>query len=313
MYNDSIDVSNKIITYNDLIEIFSKMYEKFEYYKKIYNNEELQNRVLDYNYQNWTFKDAGSVLTFDVDFYDNSNIKFDKYENFIGVFNNRLHEIKYIHVNFHLMYSIKESEQNLGHSDNFYSQRINIMITENKMEFEFSLNSSDKKIDDIYELIKNKIQKAPSKYSFVIAKKSTITVVIAFALGFIPVNIILFLLCILIRDIKVFFDSFVLWYPICSLILTYFIGNIIANNMLDDLYKNIVPEKVYSGYNSNTGNSIYKDDIDNYTKKSEILIGKNINNLKCRKEIRKKYEKYKKYIPYEIIVLVILTIIIWVL
>lgn len=38
MYNDSIKVANKIISYNDLLEIFARMYEELDKYKKIYQN-----------------------------------------------------------------------------------------------------------------------------------------------------------------------------------------------------------------------------------------------------------------------------------
>ena len=34
MYKDTIKVANKIISYDDLFEIFSKMQEKLVYYKK---------------------------------------------------------------------------------------------------------------------------------------------------------------------------------------------------------------------------------------------------------------------------------------
>ena len=37
MYNDTIKVANKIITYDDLFEIFTQMNEKLIYYKKINN------------------------------------------------------------------------------------------------------------------------------------------------------------------------------------------------------------------------------------------------------------------------------------
>ena len=35
MYNDTIKVANKIISYEDLFEIFSKMQEKLLHYQKI--------------------------------------------------------------------------------------------------------------------------------------------------------------------------------------------------------------------------------------------------------------------------------------
>ena len=43
MYNDTIKVANKIITYDDLIEIFAQMNEKLIYYKKINDSEERKN------------------------------------------------------------------------------------------------------------------------------------------------------------------------------------------------------------------------------------------------------------------------------
>ena len=44
MYKDTIKVANKIISYNDLFEIFSKMQEKLLECKKISNNEENHKR-----------------------------------------------------------------------------------------------------------------------------------------------------------------------------------------------------------------------------------------------------------------------------
>ena len=48
MYNDTIKVANKIITYNDLLEIFSRMQEKLVQLKKINAFEEMKNKMLDY-------------------------------------------------------------------------------------------------------------------------------------------------------------------------------------------------------------------------------------------------------------------------
>ena len=85
MYNDTIKVANKIITDKNLFEIFALMNEKLVSFKKIYQMEEAQNRMLEYNYQRWSFKDNGSSLSFDVNFYDDTNIRFDNYNNFLAI------------------------------------------------------------------------------------------------------------------------------------------------------------------------------------------------------------------------------------
>lgn len=305
MYNDKIKVANKIVSYDVLYDVFSKMNEKLMSYKKISYNEEMQNKMLDYGYQKWTFKDNGSKLTFNVDFYDDTNIKFDNFNNFITIFNSRLDEIKSIWVYFSLSYSVSSP----GVRTEYYSQHINMYIYENKMDIDISISSEDRKIDDIYELIKNKISSAPVKYDDVIKSKSKITSIVDLAIGFIPALLISVIL-LFIPSIRYIFAASYVLYPICCLFMAFFIGGIISSSKIDNLYKSIVPDKKYVGYDSNKGKSIYKDDIDKYVETSEILIGKNADNLKCRNEIMESYNKYKKYVPYEVVIMLIMSIIV---
>lgn len=305
MYNDTIKVANKIISYDDLLEIFSKMQEKLVDYQKISNIEGARNRVLDYNYQNWTFKDIGSKLSFDVDFYDDTHIKFDNYNNFITVFNNRLEEIKSFNLYFSLAYETKVE----GQRSEYYTQHINMWIYENKIEIYVSLSSNDDKMSDIYELIKKKISNAPPKYDEVIKNKNSITATVTLAIGFIPALIITTLL-IFVPTIREIYSSSYVLYPIISVFLALVIGGTIGSAKLEKCYKTITPEQKYAGYDSNKGKSIYKDDIDKYVATSEILIGKNVNNLTYRKEIKEYKEKYKKWIPYEIGIMILISIIV---
>ncbi len=305
MYNDTLKVANKIITYDDLLEIFSKMQEKLINYKKINDREEIKNRMLEYKYQNWTFRDNGSRLHFDVNFYDDTQIKFDNYNNFISIFNNRLDEIKNIYVNFSLNYSIELE----GQKHEYYNQHINMTIYEERMNIDVSLNSNDKKIDDIYELIKNKVLEAPEKYDEVIKKKGSITTTVGMTIGFIPAIIVATLL-VFIPTVRHIYAAGYLVFPIVSILLAFIIGEAIGSSLLDEYYKNIVPEQKYAGYDSTNYKSIYKDDIEKYVTTSEILIGKNIHNLENRNQIKAYRTKYKKWIPYEIGIMILLSIIV---
>ena len=308
MYNDTIQVANKIITVKSLIDIFSLMNERMIYYKKIAEMEERNNKVLSYSYQKWTFKDYGSALTFKVNFYDDTNIKFDNYNQFLSVFQNRLSEIKCIMVSFNLNYIVFSPEE----SRKYYYQHINMNIYEAKMNIDVSLSSEDKKIDDIYDLIKSKVLKAPIKYDDLIRKRKSIYVVVDFAMGFIPAFVLTLLLLLVPTIRQVFAASYIL-YPICCLFLTFFIGSILGSAKLDYLYKSIIPSKKYSGYDINKHKSIYKDDMDKYLQTSEILIGRNSDNLKCRKQIFQCYSTYKKFIPIEVILLVVVSILVVIL
>lgn len=301
MENGDIKVSNKIITSDDLIEIFNKMNEDLEKYLKTFKNEELMNKTLEYGYQKWTFKDNGSKLTFSVEYNDNTEIKYENYINFVTAFKNRIEEIKHIYVHYNLYYDTRNEEKKVNE---FHHKNITMYIYTDKIEMHFEQDVNDEKIKDIYNFIKDKIDRAPTKYEEIIKEKSKITLTVGASIGFIVATAICVILLIFPTMRTLYAQSFVL-YPILCLFLTFVIGEVIGINMLDGLYKNIVPEKKYESSVKD-----YRDDINKYTEKSEVLIGKNYNNLEKRTKIKEQYNECKKYIKYEAIALVVISILV---
>ena len=307
MYNDTIKAENKIISSDDLTQIFQLMGETLKKYLKVSQQEEMQNRMLDTPYQNYTFKDEGSKMKVTVDFYDNTNITFDNYDNFMGIFYSRIDEIKTMDIYYALNYTVMTPAPN--RSRNFYTQSIQMHINENKLDITLNLKSADPKLDEIYNFIKNKILNAPEKYDEVIRNKNKIINTVSFGAGMIPGIVITSLLLFIPVVNNIILKGYVV-YPIVAVILSYMIGSMISSSKLDKYYVPIVPSKKYAGYDSTNYKRIYKDDIDSFVGTSEILIGKKINNLDNRRMIKKVYEKYKGLIPKELIALLIVTVIV---
>ena len=303
MYNDTIKVANKIISDSDLADIFQKMNEEILENNKICKQEIMQNEKYETEYQHWTTKNFEGTFKCTVNFYDDTNITFDNYNNFISIFNSRIHEIKEIWVRYHFSYWIQN-----GRDSKLMSQGISMNIYESKMDIDVNLSSEDKKMDDIYTLIKNKILNAPEKYDRIIKKKSSIANKVSFALGVIP-SLVICTLLVFVPTIREVYGMTYILYPIAVVLLGFIIGETVFGGKLDQLYSTIVPEKKYAGYDSTNYKSIYKDDIDSYVQSSEIIIGKNIDNIKNRREIAEIEKKYSKYIPTEIIVILVLSLI----
>ncbi len=303
MYNDTIKVANKIISDTDLLDIFQRMDEEIRKNQQICRQETMQNEKYERDYQHWTTKDFQGTFKCTFDFYDDTNITVDNYNTFITVFNNRLHEVKDMWVRYGYSYWIQN-----GREQKMISQHINMTIYEYKMDIEVNLSSDDKKMDDVYQLIKEKILQAPERYDRVIKKKSSITNKIGFALGMIP-SLIVCTLLVFVPIIRQIYGMTYVLFPIAVVILAFMIGNTVFGGKLDFLYSTIVPEKKYAGYDSTNHKSIYKDDIDKFVQTSEIIIGKNINNINHRKEIVELEKKYSSYIPTELIALLVLSII----
>lgn len=305
MYSDSMKLSNKIITSEDLVDIFSLMNEKLSYYKKINSNDMTKNSTLDYKYQTWAFKDIDSKLEFNVEFDNGTQIKFEKYDSFFSIFNDRLDEIKTIYVYFSLNYSTKEEEKEFE----YYHQHITMWIYKNKMDTSFSISETDKKIQDVYELIKNKIINAPERYDEVVKGKSKISMTVTFAIGLIPALVIATLL-LLVPEVKDIYAKGYVVYPIVCIMIALVVGGTASSYMLDKYYKKISPDKKYDHYDMNKNKSVYKDDIDSYIDSNEILIGTNANNMECRKKIKSIYETYKGIVPIELGIIILLSIIV---
>ena len=303
MYNDTIKVANKIISDSDLADIFQKMNEEILENNKICKQEIMQKEKYETEYQHWTTKDFQGTFKCTVNFYDDTNITFDNYNNFISIYNSRIHEIKEIWVRYHFSYWIQN-----GRDSKLMSQGISMNIYESKMDIDVNLSSEDKKMDDIYTLIKNKILNAPEKYDRIIKKKSSIANKVSFALGVIP-SLVICTLLVFVPTIREVYGMTYILYPIAVVLLGFIIGETVFGGKLDQLYSTIVPEKKYAGYDSTNYKSIYKDDIDSYVQSSEIIIGKNIDNIKNRREIAEIEKKYSKYIPTEIIVILVLSLI----
>lgn len=303
MYNDTIKVANKIISDTDLLDIFQRMDDEIKENQQLCRQETLQNEKYDPEYQHWTVKNFEGQFQCTFNFYDDTNITVDNYNSFMTIFNNRLQEVKDMWVRYRYNYLIVEGRQIQS-----VSQRINMNIYEYKMDIDVSLSSQDQKMNDIYQLIKEKILKAPERYDRTIKKKGTITNKIGFAVGVIP-SLIVCSLFALIPTVREIYGATYVLFPIVVSILALLIGNTAFGGKLDRLYSTIVPEQKYVGYDSNSHKSIYKDDMDKFLTTSEIIIGKNVDNIRNREEIIQLEEKYSKYIPIELFVILVFSII----
>ena len=304
MHNDTIKVANKIITEQDLIEIFLKMHEELEKYKKKYKQEVQENQALEYKHQNWSLKYFSGRLSFSVDFYDDTSVDFDDFNNFVGIFHNRVQDIKRLTVN----YRLSHTTQHPNMEDVNYSQSIYMNIDEKKTSIDVSISSKDQKMNEVYELIKSKVLGAPIKFDRLIRKRNFITNKIAFGKGLIP-SIVICLSFLLNADIRSFAIETYVAFPIVCLLLGFIIGSILNGKVLS-LYEDLITDKKYAGYSIEKRKHIYVEDIDEYVSTGEILIGKNHGNLEKREMIKKLEEKYTKMLPYELLSIALISLVV---
>ena len=84
-------------------------------------------------------------------------------------------------------------------------------------------------------------------------------------------------------------------------------GNVFGLWYMNSLYKPLLPNRKFIGYNANKRESIYKDMVDEYKEDSELQFGK-FYDLKARRE---KIEKIFKYSSIIVLIQVVISIILF--
>ena len=135
-------------------------------YKEISSAENKKNEMFDFDEKEYSFEDQDSNLKFYIDFYDNTSVNIDNFDQFITIFDTRLSEIKYFDIHFTLSYRFIEPYPNK--INEYRIQRIDITIRENKLDLSVKLDSKDNKLNSLYSMIKNIILNSNEKYDSIL-------------------------------------------------------------------------------------------------------------------------------------------------
>lgn len=310
-YDTTISSANKVISHEDIKKIIEEMKKTIDRYKAIGEIEAKRNFNFDYDDEEYYFKDNESKITFNVNFTDSTESKIDDYDNFMDVFDKRLREIKYIYVSFNLNYQIKLPATPTKEKvyDSSY-QTIILTIYENKFDIETRLKSEDRKVDNIYNLIKKVVTESPIKYDNIIKKRGLIQMFLGISFTLVPSIIIIALILALNESFRDSIMSYAYLFPFISLGASFALSAPVMVRM-SMLYKSIIPEQKYAGYRDHK--SVYTDDVESFVSKSEVTIGKNYKNLEIRNTIKKMIDFSKKIILPELGFLVIASIIVFVI
>lgn len=88
--------------------------------------------------------------------------------------------------------------------------------------------------------------------------------------------------------------------------LAILLGNLFGSWYILSIYKPLLPNTTYAGYDYSSLKSIYKDDIDEYVKHSEIHIGQFWDAAQRRSKIEKIYKITSKIILVQLLISIVL-------
>lgn len=303
-------ISNKIITANDLQRIFDEINSCLTKAQQQFDAEATQNHYLPRDSQSWSMQFFYTTLNVSVTFSDHTERAYDNYRDFIDTFKHRPGSIKRISLLSSIHYTdSRKYDSASGTGSHHVNARLSLFINEDSLSIRYEDTGGSHMLDSAYILIQSIISQAPGRYDRTIKSHDFINTKIGFAMTAIPIAILMALLCIVPTMRSIYAHTYVL-YPLATLSIAVVVGAFIGTNRTERFYRNLLPRQHYERYDRDKHRLVYSDDISGYTEKGEVLIGKNVDNLRNRQSIQALEKKNLIVIPVCLVVTAILSIVV---
>ena len=300
-------VLNKQISVEQIIKVADYLEDYKEKYDKIFELEENKNRDLKYSEKNYEYEYGNAKISYTIYYKDGRNITEKDYNWFVG----SLNQVKAINkITFDLYISFNTKGPNDTNS-NSVSNRVSLFIDfkENDVNISIDTTNQEREANNIYYDIMNILESNDNRYNKTIKYRKIRTQCFTISVGII-LSWILFIALKINMDkipsvlLQVYNNKYFLllgqWF------VAIVLGNITSFWFIMSIYRPLLPDARYAGWNSSSHRGIYKDDVNDYTEHSEIHIGNYFDAEKRRNKIEKIYKVTSKIVLVQLAISVAL-------
>jgi len=300
-----INAVNKIISVDALVGIFEAIEQADQTMKEAAAREVQENEPLIYQKQN--FKAEGYRMGFNarVTLKNESRLECKTPRDLINYLKTRAFEAEgiFVFVDFH--YNERAPEKKTV----FHSEEIVMSIREQTFGVKYSMYNAAA-VNQIIHKIQQTIAEAPEKMTDVMANQPIVISKIGLGVGLIP-GMLLACIGFAVPQFRTFYGQIPGIFFLISLVLGVAVGILIAAKMVEPLYHSIVGRQRYAGYNKKTHQSMYRDDMDDYSSTAEVLIGSKVDGLRKRQKLDEYQKKFGKLILPELLVVLVASVIVY--
>lgn len=305
-------VVNKQIPLKSIIDVANHLEDYKEEYIKKFELEENKNKNIPFGEKVLEYENGNAEIRYTIEFHNGKTITETDYNWFIGNINEPK-IIKGIIIDLSVSYFSNASRN----SNNEYN-RINAYIEfqDCGMDLKYSdasvsveTTNKENEAHNIYSEIMNILESNEDRYNKTLKYRKVRMQCFTISIGIILSYILFIVLKInkeqlspMIADYmnNKYFLVFGQWF------IAILLGNVFSYWYILSVYKPLLPEAKYAGYNSSTYKSVYKDDIEEYLEHSEVHFGKFWDAEKRRNKIEKIYKVTNKIVLIQLMISVIL-------
>ena len=304
-------IVNKQIPISSIIDVANYLEKYKEDYLKKFYDDELKNKNIPIKEQRWLYKYGHAEVNYTIEFHDGKSITEKNYNWFIDTIKNPK-IIKCIELALNIWYtsdiSNDESQSNSIHvdisfreafSDLRYCDLYLSVETKNRESEAYSIHSN---IVDILEKNEERFNKTIKLRQLRI---QSFSIVVGLILSYI-LHLLLIINKSALNPVMVTYLSNKYLIVFGQWFLAILLGNLFGCWYILSIYKPLLPNTRYAGYDYSSLKSIYKDDIDEYVKHSEIHIGQFWDAAQRRSKIEKIYKITNKIILVQLLISIVL-------
>lgn len=299
-------VVNKQIPLKSIIQIANNLEEYKEKYDKIFQSEEEKNKNLSYSEKRYEYEHGSAKIAYTIEFKNGKSIKEDNYNWFIDNLKNA-NEIK--HISIDMWISFEKPEYGERRNSNFNKIYAYLYFRENEASIQIDTDHQEQEAHSLYSEIMDILENNEERYNKTIKNRAIRTQCFTITIGIILSYIIYVVLKINLNKLPETIANIVNnKYAIVfgQWIVAIILGNFVSDWFISMIYKPLVPEKRYAGYNYSSHKSMYRDNVEDYIAHPEVHFGKYADAENRRLKIEKIYKITRICVLIQLVISVVL-------
>lgn len=304
-------VVNKQIPLKSIIDVANYLEDYKEDYIKKFELDESKNKNIPFEEKVWEYENGNAEIRYTIEFHNGKTITETDYNWFIGN-TNEPRIIKCIRIDLSVSYFSNTSRNNNEYNRinayiEFQDCGMNLKYSDASVSVETT--NKENEANNIYSEIMNILENNDDRYNKTLKYRKVRMQCFTISIGI----ILSYILFVVLKINKEQLSPMIADYINNKYILVFgqwfvaiLLGNVFSYWYILSVYKPLLPETKYAGYNSSTYKSVYKDDIEDYLEHSEVHFGKFWDAERRRNKIEKIYKVTNKIVLIQLLISVIL-------
>ena len=263
--------------------------------------------------KNYEYENGNTELRYTVKFRNGKDMTESDYNWFIGQLS-QPGAIEEIRLDLRVSYNTKSGKEN--YNDQYNSINVSVDFRDARMDLRYSdvyidvqTTNQENEAHNIYSTVMNTLEDNKDRYDKTIKNRKVRIQSLCISVGIILSYILYLVLRInadkLPLDMATYLTNkyvivFGQWF------VAILLGNIFSYWYILSIYRPLLPDTKYAGYNKSTYKSQYTDDIDEYLEHSEVHFGKYWDAENRRNKIENIYKITSKIVLVQLLISVIL-------